>query len=89
MQHCIAKTWQTEKPLTRQREASEDLSRDMSFVDKQLRHNRIQEFALGINTNDKPVGSLYEIPWETHLPKLREMGLALAIDDKTDRESSG
>jgi len=86
--HCIAKTWQTEQQLTRQREASEDLSRDMPLADKQLRHNRIQELSLGINANEEPVGSPYEIPWESHLPKLREMGLALVIDQGTARESS-
>lgn len=58
----------------------------MPLVNRQLRHNRIQELSLGINTNEEPVGSRYEIPWENHLPKLREMGLALVIDERTAEE---
>ncbi len=50
--------------------------------------HRIQELSLGINTNENPVGSLYEIPWQSHLPKLREMGLALVIDERAAGESS-
>jgi hypothetical protein len=75
--HCIAKCWQQEQELTRQREASQDVSRDMPLVDKQLRHNRIQQLSLGLCPDEKPVGAPYAIHWASHLPKLRELGLAL------------
>ena len=77
--HCIAKVWEQEQELTRQREASQDTSQDMPLVDKQLRHDRIQSLSLGLSSDEKPVGTPHKINWASHLRKLRELGLGLEV----------
>jgi hypothetical protein len=80
--HCIARTWETEQELTRQREAAHDTSHDMPLVDRQLRHNRVQELSLGLSPHEIPVGTPHIIDWRNHLPKLRQIGLALDASDE-------
>jgi hypothetical protein len=80
--HCIARAWETERELTRQREAAQDTSHDMPLVDRQLRHNRIQEISLGLSLDEKPVGAPHTIDWSSHLLKLRQTGLALDEGDE-------
>jgi len=86
--HCIAKVWQEEQHLTRRRDATQDTSNDMPLVDKQLRHNRVQELSAGLNPEERPVGPPYTIPWTRHLPKLKQLGLPLVPPEPGPREEA-
>ena len=86
--HCIAKVWQEEQQLTRRRDATQDTSNDMPLVDKQLRHNRVQELSVGLNPDERPVGTPYAIPWTAHLPKLKQLGLPLVLPESKPSEES-
>jgi hypothetical protein len=86
--HCVAKVWQEEQQLTRRRDATQDTSNDMPLVDKQLRHNRVQEVSVGLNPDERPVGAPYAIPWATHLPKLKQLGLPLVLPESNSSEAS-
>ena len=76
--HCIAKTWQEERARTEQREKSTDIGRDMPLVDEQERHERVRTVSLGLYADERPVGSPYEIDWDTQLASLRKYGVTFA-----------
>ena len=46
----------------------------MPLVNKQLRHDRVQTLSLGLNSDEKPVGTPHKINWASHLPETAGTG---------------
>lgn len=79
--HRIAMCWRDERDYMRQRRAAGgNGATDMPLIDQQVRHERIREISVGINTNEKYVGQPHVVNWAALLDRLKKMGLELRED---------